>query len=74
MAARSNAFNHYTITLDDGTTWNDKCRNSMGGYVNLIKRIAERLSPQSIIRITAADGSTNADFVDEHTGITGTIR
>lgn len=54
---------HYVLTLSDGTTFSDKCRNTWGGYCNMIRRIEKGLG--SRIRITGegetgevADGRT----------------
>lgn len=74
MSNRSNAINHYEITMSTGETYADKCRDTLGGYVNLTRRIAERSGLRGVYtRLTSTDNKGGATFMLDGTEITGAI-
>jgi hypothetical protein len=42
MSQRNNNTSHFLIQLSDGTSFAEKCRNSLGGWQNMEARINER--------------------------------
>ena len=42
MIQRNNNTSHFLIQLSDGTSFGEKCRDSLGGWQNMETRINER--------------------------------
>lgn len=60
MSNRSNRTLHYAVTLESGETFAEKCRDSLGGFNNLVTRLEERLGGR--LRFTETDGAASATF------------
>lgn len=40
---RTNATKHHEVTASNGETWVEKNRDTMGGWANMVARVAKRL-------------------------------
>lgn len=57
MARSTNALLHYVARFDDGEVVNEKCRNTLGGFINMMKRF-EKLTGEQVRGVckATADG------------------
>lgn len=46
---------HFRLTFDDGEVIQEKCRNSFGGWVNLVKRVEARFGGRMRSETKGAD-------------------
>lgn len=56
MIGRTNTTEHYEITFDNGDSYVDKCRASIGGFQNLLERAAARVGAESVSSLGDPDG------------------
>jgi hypothetical protein len=64
MNQRNNNTSHFLIQLSDGTSFGEKCRDSLGGWQNMEARINERFDRSIMsadrLRMDSGTGGTLA--------------
>lgn len=55
-----NLTNHYEVQLSNGDVFAEKCRNSFGGFVKMVRRVEDRYGHK--LHFTSADAAEAATF------------
>ena len=64
MLTATNTTSHYLFTVETGESFADKARNTVGGFDNMLRRIADRLG-ETRMR-TQFDDPTSPETSDMH--------
>ena len=55
FSAHSNNTSHFLVTTSTGETFGEKCRDSLGGFDNMMKRVATRLGADRLRPLNGGD-------------------